>query len=324
MKNDLTVAVIGASGIGQHHARWHHLSGSRVAAFVGSSEASCQVTQERLTQYFGFDGKGYTCVKRMLDEVQPDIVDVSSPFEWHRAHAIMALEAGCHVVCEKPLCWDLNKPRSEILSDGKAVVSAAKTLNRHFVLSAQYPAVIPIYQAFYARVRGSWDRIETLTMEMEVKGRKGPKFREDIWIDLASHPLSLVIGFLPGGHIDWQTAHCVIGERENRAFFDYVTPQGRCVVTFVLRDIDEGIPKRRFGVNDFLVDWSGYPDAAGIYRARLTHGAESVDSDDFLHILIAEFANVICGDGGRVVVPAEDALLNLQYQIDLCHRAERP
>jgi hypothetical protein len=161
-------------------------------------------------------------------------------------------------------------------------------------------------------------------MEMEVKGRKGPKSREDIWIDLASHPLSLVMGFLPGGKMDWHTAQCVIAERENRASFDYVTDQGRCAVSFVLRDIDAGTPCRRFGVNDFLVDWSGYADEAGIYRARLSHGDHYVTCDDFLHILIAQFAAVVCGDGGQVVVSAEDALLNLRYQIELLNRAERP
>ena len=40
MSDRLKVAVIGASGIGQHHARWHHLSGSQVVAFVGTSEES--------------------------------------------------------------------------------------------------------------------------------------------------------------------------------------------------------------------------------------------------------------------------------------------
>ncbi len=322
MKNDLKVAVIGASGIGMHHARWHHLSGSDVVAFVGTSEASCRATSARLHQYFGFNGRAYTDVKQMLDEVQPDIVDVCSPFEQHQKHAIMAMEAGCHVVCEKPLCWDLNKSLGEILSDGEAVVAAVKRMNRQFVLTAQYPAVVPIYRDFYTQVNGKWDRMDSLTMEMEVKGRKGSKSREDIWIDLASHPLSLVMGFLPGGKMD--SVCCVIAERENRASFDYVTDQGRCAVSFVLRDIDTGTPRRRFGVNDFLVDWSGYADAAGIYRARLSQGDHQVTCDDFLHILIAQFAAVVCGDGGQVVVSADDALLNLRYQIELLNRAERP
>ena len=322
MSDRLKVAVIGASGIGQHHARWHHLSGSQVVAFVGTSEESCAKTQAQLQAYFGFDGRAYTDVAQMLAAEQPDVVDVSSPPHWHRAHAIMALESGCHVVCEKPLCWDVDRDLDDILADGRAVVQATEQASRSLVMSAQYPAVIPIYRDFYARMRGAWDAIDSLEMVMESKGRRGPKVREEIWIDLAAHPLSLVLGFLPGGEIDWATASCAIDERKNRADFEVVTPEGRCDVRFVLRDIDEGVPARQFGVNGFLVNWEGFADDEGIYRARLVHGDEAVICDDFMHILIDEFGKHVRGEGGRVVVSGADALVNLQYQIALLKRAD--
>ena len=181
-----------------------------------------------------------------------------------------------------------------------------------------------MYKAFYERVRGPLERVDRISREMETKGRKGPKSRDEIWVDVATHPLSLVIGFLPGGKIDLDTASCVIDERENRVQFDYVSPAGRCTVEFVLRDIDEGTPVRRFGVNGFSVDWGGYPDQQGIYRARLAHGEKEVLCNDFLHTLIEEFVSAVRGEGGRVVVPGEDGLLNLEHQIELMRRAERP
>lgn len=324
MPDRLKVAVIGASGIGQHHARWHHLSGSRVVAFAGTSEESCATTRSQLQAYFGFDGRAYTDVAHMLAAEQPDVVDVSSPFNLHKEHAIMALENGCHVVCEKPLCWDVDRDLDDILADGQAVVHSAEQVGKSLVMSAQYPAGISVYRDFYARVRGAWDKVESLEMEMEVKGRRGPKTREDIWIDVASHPLSLVLGFLPGGEIDWTTVSCTIGERENRARFDVITSEGGCDVRFVLRDIDEGVPVRQFGVNGFLVNWEGFADDEGIYRARLVHGDEAVICRDFMHILIDEFGKHIRGEGGRVVVSGADALKNLQYQIALLKQAEWP
>ena len=324
MPDRLKVAVIGASGIGQHHARWHHLSGAQVVAFVGTSEASCAKTRAQLQAYFGFDGRAYTDVAHMLAAEQPDVVDVSSPFYLHKEHAIMALESGCHVVCEKPLCWDVDRSLDDILADGQAVVQAAEQAGKLLVMSAQYPAGISVYRDFYTRVRGAWDKVESLEMEMEVKGRGGPKAREDIWIDVASHPLSLVLGFLPGGEIDWTTVSCAIDERENRARFEVVTPEGRCDVRFVLRDIDEGVPVRQFGVNGFLVNWEGFADEEGIYRARLVHGDEAVICRDFMHILIDEFGKHVRGEGGRVVVSGADALKNLQYQIALLKQAEWP
>ncbi len=322
MGSPLRVAVIGASGIGQHHARWYHLSGCEVAAFVGSSEGSCERTRARLEADFGFNGRAYWDVDRMLGEECPDVVDVSSPYRLHREHALAALEAGAHVVCEKPLCWDEDKDLDRIVEDGQAVVEGARKAGRLLGVSAQYPAVIPTYRELYERVRGPLERVEQISMVMEVKGRKGRKSYEEIWIDVVTHPLSLVIGFLPGARIDYDTLSCVISERENRAGFECVGPDGRCAVDLVMRDIDEGRPARRFGVNGFEVDWLGYPDAQGIYRAALQHGSEEVRCNDFLHMFIEEFATAVRGEGGRVVVSGEEGLLNLTYQAEILRRAE--
>ena len=38
----------------------------------------------------------------MLLAVKPDVVSVCSPNRFHYEHTLMALEAGCHVMCEKP------------------------------------------------------------------------------------------------------------------------------------------------------------------------------------------------------------------------------
>jgi predicted dehydrogenase len=39
----------------------------------------------------------------MLEAVKPDVVSVCSPNRFHFEHVMAALEAGCHVMCEKPL-----------------------------------------------------------------------------------------------------------------------------------------------------------------------------------------------------------------------------
>ena len=94
----------------------------------------------------------------------------------------------------------------------------AEQASRSLVMSAQYPAVIPIYRDFYARVRGTWDAIDSLEMVMESKGRRGPKAREDIWIDLAAHPLSLVLGFCQGRNRLGNGFVCDRRAGESRAF----------------------------------------------------------------------------------------------------------
>lgn len=321
MAEKLRVGVIGASGIGQHHARWYDLCGCEVAAIVGTSESSCEQTRARLASYFGFSGRTYTDVGEMLASERPDIVDVSSPYERHREHAVAALQAGAHVVCEKPMCWDEAKPLEAIVADGRAVVAAAREKDRLLSVSSQYPAVVPVYRSFYERVRGAWEPVTRLSMEMETKGRKGPKHRDRIWIDMGSHPLSLVLALLPDGRLAPGSVTFEIAERENRLAFETESPEGRCRVDVVLRDIDEGTPARRFGVNGFTVDWDGYADEGGVYRARLTHGADSVCCDDFLHTLIAAFVAGVKGRPESVIVPGEEGLRNLELQAELLRHA---
>lgn len=322
MDSPLRVAVIGASGIGQHHARWHCISGCEIVAFVGSSEATCKRTKVRLEEDFGFNGRFYWDVQKMLQLECPDIVDVSSPYYLHHEHAIAALEAGAHVICEKPLCWDENKDLDWILKEGKSIVVTAKKAGLMLGVSAQYPAVIPVYREFYEQILGPLEKVEKIAVEMEVKGRKGRKSYQEIWIDMATHPLSLMIGFLPRSRIDYETLTCVISERENRASFHCISQDNRCAVDIVMRDISDGNPVRRFAVNGFEVEWNGYSDVQGIYRAMLQHGEKKVRCKDFLHMFIEEFVAAVKGKGGNILVSGKDGLLNLTHQVNILNRAE--
>ncbi len=51
---------------------------------------------------FGADG-AYTDVAQMLAEAKPDVVHVLTPPQTHVALATLCLEAGAHVICEKPI-----------------------------------------------------------------------------------------------------------------------------------------------------------------------------------------------------------------------------
>ena len=54
----LRAAVIGARGIGKHHAKWLHYEGCDVVAFVGTSDETVIKTGEILRDLFGFEGRG--------------------------------------------------------------------------------------------------------------------------------------------------------------------------------------------------------------------------------------------------------------------------
>ncbi|MEK7793135.1 MAG: Gfo/Idh/MocA family oxidoreductase, partial [Candidatus Hydrogenedentota bacterium] len=118
------VAIIGARGIGKYHARWWTLEGAEVAAIAGTSEASLAEAAEDLKERIGFSGRTYANIGQMLDAERPDIVDVCSPADRHAAHAQAALEAGCHVLCEKPLVLDRANPGASMREAGKLIALA--------------------------------------------------------------------------------------------------------------------------------------------------------------------------------------------------------
>ncbi len=54
-----------------------------------------------------YGGRWYDDYRKMLAEEQPDGVLVLGPDNWHPEHTLAALEAGCHVLVEKPIARSL-------------------------------------------------------------------------------------------------------------------------------------------------------------------------------------------------------------------------
>ncbi len=97
---NLKVAFIGAGFI----ARAGHLPGYAAAGNV--DVALCDVLPERaeaLAAQYPCVTKVYTDWREMLAEERPDVVSVCLHNQLHEAPVLAALEAGAHVLCEKPL-----------------------------------------------------------------------------------------------------------------------------------------------------------------------------------------------------------------------------
>jgi predicted dehydrogenase len=93
---DYRFAIIGCGHIGQRHAVQ--------AASHGILEAVCDVAPDKAKALAGkYGAKAYESPADLLAATQPDIVSICTPNGLHAPHAIMALEAGCHVLCEKPM-----------------------------------------------------------------------------------------------------------------------------------------------------------------------------------------------------------------------------
>ena len=68
----------------------------------------------------------------MLAEVQPDIVSVCVPNMWHAEIALGAIEAGAHVLCEKPLATSVDEAERMFAAAGEADVVLMADQNTRF------------------------------------------------------------------------------------------------------------------------------------------------------------------------------------------------
>ena len=104
----LRVCVIGLGPIGNLHATIYQ--GDPLAKLAGV----CDIIPERAEATGKRLGVPYfTDAPTMLAAMKPDVCSVATGgFEYgsdHYAPTLQALEAGCHVLCEKPICNDIDK-----------------------------------------------------------------------------------------------------------------------------------------------------------------------------------------------------------------------
>lgn len=75
---------------------------------------------------------------RMLDELHPDAVAICTPPSLHHEQVMTALDRGCHVFAEKPLC--------ETLDQADEIIQRSRVAERRVVVNTQFPRM-RIYRA---------------------------------------------------------------------------------------------------------------------------------------------------------------------------------
>jgi predicted dehydrogenase len=320
----MRIAVVGASGIGRHHAKWFALEGCEVAAFVGRTPETVQATDKILRDLFSFSGRGYTDVAEMLAREKPDAVSVCSPHHLHNAHAVAALGVGAHVLCEKPIFWDTSMSAEQMLSHAKDMMDEAARAGRLLAVNTQYLAAIGPYDEIYRQNWGEPRPIESVFLQMESKGgRSGANEFDEIWIDLASHPLSLVLRWLPGAEIARGSIDCTIERHRVVAKFLVRNPEHESVpVEILLQNVFEGSPVRRMGLNGHMVDIGAGADASGTYRTFLRWDSHQRQCDDLVHTSIKRFIAAVSGQG-EPLATASEAYHNLRLHLQILHHAKR-
>lgn len=125
-QSKLRVAFVGAGGIAR--AQMKHLSkfaDSQVVAAADVSEAALELVKQE-----GHGANLYADWRAMLKQEKPDAVSVCTPNGLHAEPTIAALQAGCHVLVEKPLAMSAQ--------EGQAMVDAAHKAGKQLVIAFQW------------------------------------------------------------------------------------------------------------------------------------------------------------------------------------------
>ena len=110
----LRAAVIGCGAIAHEHLGY--LSSSPHVELVGVCDAS-RATAVFMSERFG-SRAWFTDAASMLKEVKPDTVHVLTPPQTHATLVRMCLEAGAHMVCEKPMTGSAGETEA-LLADAR-------------------------------------------------------------------------------------------------------------------------------------------------------------------------------------------------------------
>ncbi|MCG8590788.1 MAG: Gfo/Idh/MocA family oxidoreductase [Proteobacteria bacterium] len=163
----LKVALVGAGAVAAeaHLPVLAELEDARAVALVDRDEDRARALATR----FSVDRHG-TDLDAVLAEAQPDVVHVLTPPESHRELACRCLEAGAHVLIEKPFAYTT--------AEADAVIETAKATGRRFSVVHNELYFEPVFE-LHRRVRAG--EIGTLCSVDFVSGRRNQAFVPDRW-----------------------------------------------------------------------------------------------------------------------------------------------
>jgi len=139
MAKTLKVGVIGVGGIaGSHFPGWNQSPLAEMAAF---SDLNPDILATRAKEH-GIK-KTYVDPLELIADKDLDIIDICTPNMYHTPLTVAALEAGKHVICEKPLAPKPSDIRKMIRARNKA---------KKLLMTAQHFRFNPTAQALKAEI----------------------------------------------------------------------------------------------------------------------------------------------------------------------------
>jgi predicted dehydrogenase len=149
-----TVCLIGCGRISIKHIEAFTKNADKIT-LVGVCDPIKSRAEEKAQEYSRLNNNKspaiYTDYTKMLSELKPDFVTIAAESGLHPEIAVKCLEAGCHVICEKPMALSV--------SDADRMINTAKKANKKFVVCFQNRFNAPVQKLRVAYEAGRFGRI---------------------------------------------------------------------------------------------------------------------------------------------------------------------
>jgi len=161
----LSFAIIGCGAIGNRHALHASHAGQLLAVCDIVEEKACRLAKE-------YGARAYKSVEDMLSlESGIDVVAVCTPNGWHARHTLLALKAGHHVICEKPMALHA--------ADCRQMIEQAMLAGRQLFVVKQNRFNPPVALVKDMLDSGKCGRIYSI--QMNACWSRGPAYYRDSW-----------------------------------------------------------------------------------------------------------------------------------------------
>ncbi|KPJ58404.1 MAG: hypothetical protein AMJ42_03320 [Deltaproteobacteria bacterium DG_8] len=153
MSEKIRVGIIGAGRMAYWHLKgYRKVKGVEIIGIAGRTKSNIEKLQGKFKV-----PRGYTDYREMLEKQRPDAVNVITPTYTHCPVVIDSLQAGCHVLCEKPMAMNLDEANQMIEAERRTgkifMVGFSHRFYKEFVHIKKI-----IDQGMLGKIRVAWFR----------------------------------------------------------------------------------------------------------------------------------------------------------------------
>ncbi len=288
------VAILGASGIGKFHAREFHNAGCNVVAILGSTEESAAKTAAALKSEFSIRVSPYHDLETLISTEELNAVSICTPAELHAIQARKCLEAGIHVLCEKPFVLETKDKNYQI---AKSLFSIAKEKKKILTVNTQWVSIIPYLE-------GDFDLKNIKSFSFYMEPPLGGEL--NLITEAIPHANSMLLGLISNKNLLPNNINFPISNDEEIVIqFNY----GKCEAGYHFKLKEQRPRKLSFTINgtEFV------REIGGNYTQQLVYNRKAIDIPDPLTESVKAFVGAINGKCGPLV-SERDILNNIRIQ----------